>query len=121
MKEYTTLEALKKLSENPELVFCIVRDGKRSRIGYPKDCSGISWISEDGTYESDIELNEIFLNQKWTIAKQPVSFMEAINSGKRIKAEGQEDYQPVSKALWILSNSFISVKLINGKWYIKEE
>ena len=125
MKEYTTLEALKALTENPKLVFYNVNC--HNRMGFDTSVDVIGWLDDDGgSYEGDIPLCGTFLKYKWTIAEQPVSFMEAANSKEQIKAEGWLGYEPIGVALSILSsNSYADLQTmlntINGKWYIKEE
>lgn len=129
MKEYTTLEALKALMENTKLVFEDIHNGKGTRIGHPQGFDDIAWLYLEGTWKADIIISRDFLNRKWTIAEQPVSFMEAINSGKRIKAEswnGRIGYEPIEVVFSILSSdSYTDLQTmfnaINGNWYIKEE
>ena len=123
MKEYTTLEALKALTENPELVF---DDTKcKDRFGISTSSGFITWLDNNKNYEGDIHLCNAFLKRKWILADQPpVSFMEAIKSGKKIKAERGGEYKTVLNVFEILSSyadlqSMLNV--VNGNWYIKEE
>ena len=124
MKEYTTLEALKALMENTKLVFEDIHNGKGTRIGHPQGFDDIAWLYLEGTWKADIIISRDFLNRKWTIAEQPVSFMEAISSRKYIKAEGWGTYHPLSTVFSILSSerdAKTMCDVINGKWYIEEE
>ena len=122
MKEYTTIEALRMLTENPKLVF--EDTNCEGRIGYLSTGFEIAWLNYNGKYREEIALNDTFLNHKWILASHPVSFMEAINSRKYIKGEGWGTYHPLSTVFSILSSER-DVKtmcdVINGKWYIEEE
>ena len=51
---------------------------------------------------------------------EPVGFMTAANSGKRIKHEGWDGYYFLHEALHILQNRDAALDLINGKWLIED-
>src|SRR5665648_813542 len=60
------------------------------------------------------------INMEWEQIQEPVDFMTAANSGKRIKCEGWDFYYFLHKAMYILQNRDNELDLINGingKWY----
>ena len=79
-----------------------------------------------------------FLKEEWEEVQEPVNFMEAVKSGKKIKVEHEyindlieadsivlKDYMAVAYLMEILSNKLLSSEIreviLNGKWYIKED
>ena len=54
--------------------------------------------------------------------KQPVIFMEAVNSGKKLKHSDWGEYYCLNRAMEILGNMTVQHALneINGKWYIED-
>ncbi|NFI57000.1 hypothetical protein FDA48_11710 [Clostridium botulinum] len=71
-----------------------------------------------------------FINAKFIPIQKPVSFMEAINSGKRIKCmhsrfSKSDIYMSIIKMFEMMSNStcrdFIPTLINEGKWYVEED
>ena len=59
--------------------------------------------------------------EEWEEVQEPVSFMEAVNSGKLIKYERWNIYNSLNEVIDILDakSEEMQRKMINGKWYIK--
>lgn len=62
--------------------------------------------------------------EKWELIPQPVDFITAANSGKEIRPD-YEEYEYDSLGSWFYSltgmNDQEVLKLLNGKWLIREE
>lgn len=85
MKTYRTWEALKMLTENRNLKF------KSSSNGILKRVHDVPKVND---YSGNKELL-LYLTTDWTLVQEPVTFMEAINSKKRIKPEHYRDRKSV--------------------------
>ena len=59
----------------------------------------------------------IKIDDEWELARQPVDFMTAINSGKYIKPSGLS-FNFMSVSYW-LNTYVLSLGKINGKWLIE--
>ena len=57
-----------------------------NRIGWRND--RLCWLYEDNTYYNSFVISDITLKMDWELIKEPVDFITAINSGKKIKGEG---------------------------------
>jgi len=62
------------------------------------------------------------IGDRWTLVLKEYTFMEAINSGKRIKSFDAKEYKTINYYLLIIGNGGTDKarKLINGKWNIEE-
>ena len=117
MEKICTSEMIKGLSENPEVKyesddFIAFTECGILKLSSKKD--GRSWGAEGnlriigyGKSKSD----------EWRLVRQSVDFMEAINSGKKIKPEGNEVFVSIRS---YLKEFVLNVNLINGKWYIED-
>ncbi len=123
MKTYKTWEIIKALSENNSLEFKMSDIGGNS-VKLMKMNSdycmndNIAWDEK-----TPFEINRCTLQYEWELVQQPVDFMAAINSGKKIKSEYMTDYDYVEdlmNTLSVLTEPFV-LKVINGKWFIESE
>lgn len=127
-----TWEMIKELTENPEKKF-------RNRNDYEL----IAGIDEDLgviNYEYNGEYLYFSPYDEWEEVKEPVSFIEAVESGKRVKVEYMyindpnykyidleeyEEFDPLDILFSKLACDFSSVLIRdiikNGEWYIEEE
>jgi len=64
-----------------------------------------------------VELSRESLDYEWELVREPVDFMTAINSDKRISTEDRSIH--LCGANWLLQNSGLTLAQINGKWYIE--
>ncbi|WP_252233751.1 hypothetical protein [Clostridium sp. ZS1] len=77
-----------------------------------------------------LSLSEDYFNAKFIPIQKPVSFIQAINSGKRIKCmhsrfSKSDIYMSIIKMFEMMSNSpcrdFIPTLINEGKWYVEED
>lgn len=74
------------------------------------------FLRQDGFYPSTPNLNE-----EWELIRESVTFMEAVNSGKRIRHEEWNNFHTLVEALEVLWVSAMIAERINGKWHIEED
>lgn len=62
------------------------------------------------------------INAEWKLLNKRYTFMEAINSNKKIKHEDWENYTAIQEALYNLLDFKIEevIEMINGPWNIEE-
>ena len=77
--------------------------------------------------------NDYIAGLKFEVIQKPVSFMEALKSGKKLKVEHPlmseiieteiKEFDSISWILFAITNENIDVReiILNGKWYIEEE
>ncbi|MFR4584670.1 hypothetical protein [Clostridium cadaveris] len=125
MKTYKTWEVIKMLSENPNLKFrTYCSDVFKSENGYIV-FENIDCIDGfDGNFTG---------NEEWTLIQEPVDFMTAVKSGKKIKVEHilashldiTKKYLTLKNLLDTLCYSYPSDAicdiLTEGKFYIEEQ
>lgn len=82
-----------------------------------RNTGGIAW-TDTGVA---VVLNKYFMSHTWELVREPVTFMGAVNSGKKIRFEHWEFYYTLNDALELLSNNppCMTEEMINGKWYIE--
>jgi YHS domain-containing protein len=114
-KQYTTDELIKAWIE-----------GERGKFESDNNISPVE-LKDDGIFFAHGNHSRYFIsrgdaNVLWTKVQEPVDFMTAINSGKRIKAESYTYYYSTEE--WLkelkLITFNIALKLINGKWLIED-
>lgn len=123
-----TWEMIKELTENPDKKFRRVGEDRELYVGVYNN-----FVAWEGDYalETGEEPFEIYTDLEWEEVKQPVDFMTAIASGKRIKVE--HDILP--KGSWVTKLSELAgfiddlsaycsrdirEILLRGKWYIED-
>lgn len=106
---------IKELTENPEKKFRLV--------------AGIHVVSvnpETGEVVWDdnvpLTLCTATLRDRWEEVKEPVDFIEAVKSGKRIKTEHCDTYKDLDDILLILARLEKNKRetILNRKWYIED-
>ena len=115
-----TWQMIKALTENPELKFKRISDGIVLKLS-SKISDGIAvdlYIYLDMGEENNCET--VRLHDEWELVQEPVDFMTAANSGKRISGEGWDSYYFLHEVLHILQNRDNALDLINGKWLIED-
>lgn len=124
MKTYKTWEVIKMITENPNLKFrTYCSDAFKSENGYIV-FENIDCIDGfDGNFTG---------NEEWTLVQEPVDFMTAVKSGKKIKVEhlNAEGFEFSNKyeTLFVIFEELgkhldsISIReiLTEGKFYIEE-
>lgn len=115
-----TWQMIKELTENPEKEFIRVGDPLKISVDY---LNYLRWKPGH---------DHINLEHEWKEVKQPVTFMEAVESRKCIKVEHElikslyyyEDYQRIDFLMLELADDFTGSEfaeiLENGKWYIED-
>lgn len=125
MKTYQTWEAIKMLTENPQLKF---------------ECKGEFALKQLFVRQEYIQLkSELFdvsvvecagnlkVNEEWILVQQPVSFMEAIRTFR----EGKIIHCKLDKYTYTFHTGFMELKdvdgnaitpreIVDGKWFIGE-
>ena len=117
-----TWEMIKELSKNPKKKFKRKTDGLEIR----NMCGRFNW--EPG-------YTFLGVNDEWEEIKEPVDFMTAIKSGKKIRVEHEfvdgalerlsTEYHYLDEILYVLgiyinSDDDIRNIALNGKWYIED-
>ena len=115
-----TWEMIKELSENPKKKFKRKTDGLEIR-------------NMGGRFNWAAGYTFLGVNDEWEEVKEPVSPMEAIKSGKRIKVKHElleqeiynisEQYSELDDIMCVLSEYFqpdIADIFLNGEWYIED-
>ena len=59
------------------------------------------------------------LNEEWELVREPVTFMEAVNSRKRIKPDGWKEFESLIEIFGYLQVASSPLASINGKWFIE--
>lgn len=113
-----TWEMIKKLSENPKLTFRNQRFG--GVVGYMEN-GALSWIKNAQRIGEEFTIH--CLDQKtahgnwdddWELEREPVDFMTAVNSGKRIRPIDHTVDGFLHMDEWAFD-----LEMINGKWFIE--
>lgn len=133
MKTYKTWEVIKMLSENPKLKFKKHSPGNSIVLG-AQVIGFSSFLKLCRTDFTDKTLNNnIRLDEEWTLIQEPVDFMTAVRSGKKIKVEHilashldiTKKYLTLKNLLDTLCYSYPSDAicdiLTEGKFYIEEQ
>jgi len=82
-----------------------------------KNCNGqLCW---NGSIHTPFLISDD--KHKWELVPEPVDFMTAINSEKKIKYENWTKYYKLSSALEIMATKgfVISREMLNGKWFVE--
>lgn len=115
--EMKTWQMIKALTENPNYIF---RNAHNS-VMISKISKRIVWVPDsDNEEESPFIIYSSApggvdnLHIEWDLVQEPVDFMTAINSGKRIRPEGHTLFYAAEE--WCSKG--LNHALINGKWYI---
>lgn len=117
-KQYKTWELIKAWQEGERGKF-VRSDGIEyilKDIGLKRIFSNeIAWMANSKNVIAS------FLNATWTKVQEPVDFMTAINSDKRIKPFQYSEYQKPN--IWLKNIGYYDnyIEIINGKWLIEEE
>lgn len=146
-KTYKTWEIFKMLEEDKTLKFMTIRkDSYRKELSasqndkysyfyykaYGKDNKVIDYSKGSGTFSGNIRLDEV-----WVLIKKPVTFIEALQSGKKIKVEHEiisrlhsskrcelEVFSYSDNVISRLAGNLVSRDLteviLNGKWYVED-
>jgi hypothetical protein len=126
MKTSKTLAMLKTLGENPKLKFKLAGQARKCNtniIGIGEN-GNIDWYNEQ-TQQFDHTFFRIYgtLDWEWEPYQEPVDFIAAVNSGKKIRPAGQGYSSFACIDAWLNSftthNEHVALKLINGKWEIE--
>jgi len=112
-------EVIKAIAENPKLTFKNLRFG--GVLGYLGDgtlgwIGGTNNIGKDFTihYRPDEEEHRGNWDDDWEIAREPVDFMSAANSGHKITPESCSKVGFQDLTFWTMT-----VERVNGKWLIE--
>lgn len=125
MKTYKTWEVIKMITENETLKF---QNSLKEELKYSGH--GIRMF-ESG---EEIEIYAIRGDEEWTLIQEPVDFMTAVKSGKRIKVEHEaikhfelkctSEYLTLFVVVEELAKNLDSISLreilTEGKFYIEE-
>jgi len=117
-----TREMIKELTENPEKRF---HYNTGSESGVIENIQGDIMVAERSCKPhkpSELILHRGFMKIDWELVREPVNFMTAINSGKRIKPWGTTfAFMDFGQVLFYLGSANVEVafKQINGKWLIE--
>lgn len=121
-KTYKTWEVIKMLTEiqDKNVKFML----GSYELGVDKSgLLSLKYKKESTTIDRNIRItadcDNFFKPDEWTLIQQPVTFMEAINSGKPITSE--DGYITNCDPEWILSQGMrLTLEKINGKWFIED-
>ena len=122
MKKYTMWEVIKAFNNNEKLIFkCVTQRWEGNYVGIDDE--------ETISFADNKEFENPFtccLNMKmeWELVQQPVSFMVALNSRKRIKGIDWMKYHSAKELMNCLGtrgDDDIVISSLNGQWLIEEE
>lgn len=128
-----TWKMIKELTENPEKEFVSYElQGSRDVLKTKSIKGAIRFSNEEGNWHE--VLIGVDLGREWEEVKQPVDFMTAVKSGKRIRIEhdlvnefGVEDlthFSSIDCLLYALGEDYNAKEvkdiIVNGKWYIED-
>ena len=122
----TSEEMIKALTENPEIKAKGIGDYGYDSIVIMPVHGVLCWEAAD---KKAVVITRRFMDAKWTLIypdePKPVDFMDAANSGKRIKPDNVkyacfQELADVFRSLELTSYE-LAKELINGKWLIEEE
>lgn len=111
---------IKEINKNTEKVFCVTTRPSL-KVYFDKTYERI--LLKENILVEEFKLNERTLERSWKEVKQPVDFITAVNSGKRIKWSGWDyGFQTVREALKLLTshNDDTIRNYINDNWYIED-
>ena len=120
-----TWEMIKEITENPEKKF------KEKSFGQVEIFEGeLVWSSNMDI----VIISEVVLGMEWEEVKEPVDFMEALKSCKRVSVEHPNlfdmpaIYKKNASIATVINYIFESYSdalvreiILNGKWYIEED
>lgn len=109
-----TLEMVKMMVSDSQLKFKTMVDEKEILV-FTNQKGGIS------TGKDNLRMTEKVMNAEWELVLDRYSFMDAINSKKRIKHESWSHFRSINEALYDLLDSKESnvILMINGNWNIE--
>lgn len=117
-----TLEMIENILKNNKLMYQTEINGVLN-IAYCNENGGISVNKGKGKGESkNLIMSGEMLKIDWEPHNKRYTFMEAINSGKRIKPESWANFRPIPEALYDLLDYQDTkvIELMNGYWNIEE-
>lgn len=91
------------------------------RIHKDYDRLTVCW-TQDNCVDKIFPINDYTMQYECKLVEKPVTFMEAINSGKNIKNNNMIDFRSATDIHTRLCNLTHKdfMEEINGKWYIKQ-
>jgi len=113
MAKYNVLEMISVILGNPQLKFKTTIDNNEI-IAFYNQNGGIS-IGND-----NLRMSKKIIHAEWEPLNERHTFMEAVNSNKKIKHEEWDTFKPVQEALYDLLDyqKDKAIQLINGYWNI---
>ena len=115
-----TWQMIKELQENPKARF--KNNRCEDNVSVHRD-GFLTWDKKGTHYEMTFagfsDCCSGNSDDDWEKVPEPVDFMTAVNSGRRIRNEIWEGYYFFHEALHILQNYGAALDLINGKWYVE--
>lgn len=121
MKTYKTGDVLNELFNNNKLKFqALGLTSKEPILKFLTSTDGqrIECLSHSIAYT-----NDIFSDQLWILVQEPITFIEAVNSGKKIKYEKWQNFYNLHETLLeLIQFNFEDQKeILTGKWYVEAE
>ncbi|MCY6958843.1 hypothetical protein [Clostridium brassicae] len=110
MNRFKTYEIIKLLEEHPKSKY---KDSKNRII---ENVKGKVVVTFEGTFES------LDINETWTQCQEPTFFIDAVNSGKKIRFDDIGSFHTVQEILNILTEEYFEEQIINKLnkkcWYV---
>lgn len=126
VKTYKTPNAYEKLSYDKSLKLT----NKKGIYLITTPSGRFAFVNKEG---NGINYNPL-IDEEWSIVQNPVDFMTAVKSGKKIKCKheklyGDEDlgykYNSLASVLYFLQSHYVSEEIVNilteGKFYVQED
>ncbi len=131
MVKVKTWEMIKELTENPEKEF-VQKYNKKLHVFMTVDGEVFYGIDGDGQTKPLVLDN--WLKQEWEEVKEPVTFIDALRSDKKVMIKHQdldgelrymsETYNDIDDVMYNISSYFtaegVREILLNGEWYIED-
>lgn len=105
------------ISENNKLEFKPIGEGFLVNTISANEHGIIEWNDK-----IEFSLSTFTMGLEWELMQNPVDFMTAINSEKKIKSEYLDFYHSVEGTMELMRNLTreSTVRVFNGQWFIEE-
>lgn len=114
---------MKNLCENPKEKYQSLNGSKRCVLSVESGYFRFSRYNKDGVaISTDLAAggfnDNVRQDHEWELVREPVDFMTAVKSGKKITSNCGKIKRCTPS--WLLKEGLLTIDLIQGKWYIED-